>query len=135
LASDNVWSNNNVWQRQTYQHSIFILSMQVLCPKVFGCEWHAEMKAADTINMLRLDVMYFLLCTIVAYIQYYFVYRCLMFETCVDWLIFILYIGHACTKNSIRFWLVIKLVKSTFCLNGCICMYVLICTLLSGSYI
>lgn len=24
--------------------------MQLLCHQVFGCEWHAEMKAADTTN-------------------------------------------------------------------------------------
>jgi len=24
--------------------------MQVLCLQVFGCEWHAQMKAADTTN-------------------------------------------------------------------------------------
>jgi len=24
--------------------------MQLLCPQVFGCEWHAAMKAADATN-------------------------------------------------------------------------------------
>ena len=31
--------------------SLFI-SMQLVCPQVFGCEWHAEMKAADATNGL-----------------------------------------------------------------------------------
>jgi hypothetical protein len=26
------------------------ISMQLLCHQVFGCEWHAEMKAEDTTN-------------------------------------------------------------------------------------
>ena len=34
--------------------------MQLLCPQAFGCEWHAEVKAADTTNAL--DWM-FLLCS------------------------------------------------------------------------
>lgn len=35
----------------TFFLSLFI-SMQLVCPQVFGCEWHAEMKAADATNGL-----------------------------------------------------------------------------------
>lgn len=38
----------------TFFLSLF-LSMQLLCHQVFGCEWHAEMKAADTTNAIGLD--------------------------------------------------------------------------------
>lgn len=44
-------TNNNIQQRQEYQHSFSIyvcMLLYIFCLRVFGIEWHAEMKAACT---------------------------------------------------------------------------------------